>query len=89
MDIAFIGVNGIDPTVGATVNDEREAAVNSLMAARATRAAIVADSSKFGRTAFAGLGELDLFSALITYSGITGEQLVAFADRGLEVIVAP
>jgi DeoR family transcriptional regulator of aga operon len=89
MDIAFIGVNGIDPTVGATVNDEREAAVNSLMATRATRAVIVADSSKIGRTAFAGLGELDLFSALITDSGITSVQRAAFFERGLEVIIAP
>ena len=56
MDIAFIGVNGIDPLVGATVHDEGEASVNSLMARRATRAVVVADSSKIGRKAFATLG---------------------------------
>lgn len=88
MDIAFIGVNGIDPTVGATVHDEREAAVNSLMARRATRAVIVADSSKIGRTLFATLGELAIFSTLITDVGITPDQVAAFTDRGLEVIVA-
>lgn len=88
MDIAFIGVNGIDPVIGATVHDEREAAVNSLMARRASRAVIVADSSKIGRTAFATLGDLRVFSTLITDAGITEEQTAAFTDIGLEVIVA-
>ncbi|MGO4691987.1 DeoR/GlpR family DNA-binding transcription regulator [Glaciibacter sp. 2TAF33] len=88
MDIAFIGVNGIDPVVGATVHDEREAAVNSLMARRATRAIIVADSSKIGMNAFATMGDAKLFGTLITDSGITPEQLAAFNDNGIEVIVA-
>lgn len=88
MDVAFIGVNGIDPVIGATVHDEREAAVNSLMAKRATRAIIVADSSKIGRNAFATVGDSRLFSALITDAGISAEQLAAFADNGIEVIVA-
>ncbi|MCU1635323.1 MAG: DeoR family transcriptional regulator [Cryobacterium sp.] len=88
MDIAFIGVNGIDPVVGATVHDEREAAVNTLMASRATRAVIVADSSKIGHNAFATIGGSRLFSTLITDAGITGAQRAAFADNGIEVIVA-
>ena len=87
MDIAFIGVNGIDPIFGATVHDEREASVNSLMARRAGRAVIVADSSKIGIRAFATLGQGTL-DALITDSGITPEQRAAFADRGIEVIIS-
>lgn len=85
MDIAFIGVNGIDPIIGATVHDEREARVNSLMATRATRAVIIADSSKIGRRAFATLSQ-DRFNTVITDVGITAEFLAAFADRGIEVI---
>jgi DeoR family transcriptional regulator of aga operon len=88
LDIAFIGVNGIDPLAGPSVNDEREAAVNSLMTERAARAMIVADSSKIGRIAFAGLGALHRFDGLITDPGITPEQLAAFADQNFEVIVA-
>jgi DeoR family transcriptional regulator of aga operon len=88
LDLAFIGVNGIDPAVGATVHDERESAVNMLMASRATRAVLVADSSKIGRVAFAALGALGEFSALITDAGISAEHLRAFAEVGLEVIVA-
>lgn len=88
MDIAFIGVNGIDPAIGATVHDEGEASVNSLMARRATRAVVVADSSKIGRKAFATLGGPKVLNTLITDDGITAEQRAAFAEAGFEVIVA-
>jgi DeoR family transcriptional regulator of aga operon len=88
MDIAFIGVNGIDPVVGATVHDEGEASVNSLLARRATRAVVVADSSKIGRKAFATLGGPKLLTTLITDDGITAEQRAAFVEAGFEVIVA-
>lgn len=88
MDIAFIGVNGIDPLIGATVHDEGEASVNSLMARRATRAVVVADSSKIGRKAFATLGGPKVMNTLITDDGITAEQRAAFAEAGFEVIVA-
>jgi DeoR family transcriptional regulator of aga operon len=88
MDIAFIGVNGIDPVVGATVHDEGEASVNSLMARRATRAVVVADSSKIGRKAFATLGGPTILTTLITDDGITSDQRAAFVEQGIEVIVA-
>ena len=88
MDIAFIGVNGIDPLIGATVHDEGEASVNSLMARRATRAVVVADSSKIGRKAFATLGGPKILTTLITDDGITDEQRTAFVEQGFEVIVA-
>lgn len=88
MDIAFISVNGVDPVLGCTVHDEREAAVNSLMALRAARSVIVADSSKIGRSAFATLNPARLFNTLITDDGITPKQLAAFNDSGIEVIVA-
>jgi Transcriptional regulators of sugar metabolism len=88
LDFAFVGVNGIDPQIGATVHDEREAAVNTLMARRAERAVIVADSSKIGHRAFATLGEPQLFDTLITDDRITDEQVRAFEEAGLRVIVA-
>lgn len=88
MDIAFIGVNGIDPQIGATVHDESEASINSLMARRATRAVMVADSSKIGRKAFATMGGAQLFGTLITDSGISAEQHAAFTELGIEVIIA-
>ena len=88
MDLAFIGVNGVDPAFGVTVHDEREAAVNALIARRAERAILVADSSKIGRRAFATVGLLSDFTTLITDDGITQGDRAAFESAGIEVVVA-
>lgn len=87
-DIAFLGVNGIDPEFGASVQDEGEARVNTLMAARARRAVVIADSSKIGRRAFATIGGSELFDTLITDTGISAQDAAAFRERGIDVIVA-
>ncbi|ALE91596.1 alkaline phosphatase [Arthrobacter alpinus] len=88
LDIAFIGVNGIEPGSGPTIEDEGEASVNARMAGRASESYMLADSSKIGKRAFATMEESSYYR-LITDSGITAEQLLAFADAGTEVIVAP
>lgn len=83
LDIAFIGVNALSAQDGATTYDERESAVNRLMASRADRAVVVADSSKIGRTTFSRIGGTDLFGTVITDA-----QAPELADAGYEVIVA-
>lgn len=88
IDIAFIGVNGIDAEQGATVHDEGEARVNQLMAERATRAVIVADSQKIGRRAFASVAPIDSFDMLITDAGASTETIAAFEKRGIDVRIA-
>jgi DeoR family transcriptional regulator of aga operon len=88
IDVAFIGVNGIDAEVGATTHDEREAAANRLMAARARQAVVVADSSKIGRAAFAVMGGPERFPILLTDAGITPEQRAEFVERGYDVRIA-
>lgn len=89
LDLAFVGVNGIDPAFGATVHDEGEARINQLMATRAERAVVVADSGKIGHRAFATVGGAEVFDTLITDDGIGDEQIRAFGEAGLTVIVAP
>lgn len=88
LDLAFIGVNGLDPQIGATVHDEGEAAINALLARRAARSVIVTDSSKLGRRAFASLAEAEGLRTLITDDGITDQQHREFVDAGYDVIVA-
>ncbi|MEO5921526.1 MAG: DeoR/GlpR family DNA-binding transcription regulator [Pseudolysinimonas sp.] len=88
LDLAFIGVNGIDPVLGPTAHDEREASVNRLMATRAVRAVLVADSSKIGKKAFATMGDARLFGTLITDAGVTDEQRSELTEHGYEVIIA-
>lgn len=88
LDLAFIGVNAIDLVLGPTTHDEREASVNILMAQRAARAVLIADSSKIGRQSFAVMGSSRLFGTIITDDGISGAHRQAFIDQGYEVIVA-
>lgn len=88
LDIAFIGVNGIDADNGASTHDEREAAVNRIMAQRARRSVIVADSSKIGAPSFAAVGGAELFPELMTDEGATPEDIAALEAAGFEVVIA-
>ncbi|UWF78557.1 DeoR/GlpR transcriptional regulator [Microbacterium neungamense] len=88
LDIAFIGVNGLSASAGATTHDEREAAVNRLMAQRARRAVIVADSAKVGAEAFAAVGGAHLFPMVLTDAGIPDAEREALRDAGFEVRIA-
>ncbi|MRG61076.1 DeoR family transcriptional regulator [Agromyces sp. CFH 90414] len=88
LDIAFIGANGIDAAVGPTSHDEREAAVNALMAGRAAHAVLVVDASKLDKRAFAAIGGPRLFQTVITDSAVTTDQRARLVDAGYDVIVA-
>lgn len=88
LDIAFIGVNGIDPRWGATVHDEAEATTNRLMAERAARAVVVADSSKLGLRCFARVGDADVFGTFVTDDGVDEASRREFTDAGLRVVTA-
>ena len=88
LDIAFIGVNGMDAENGASTQDEREAAVNRIMAERADLAVVVTDASKLGITAFAAVGGAELFPTVITDAGADGETVAALRAAGYEVLLA-
>jgi DeoR family transcriptional regulator, aga operon transcriptional repressor len=88
LDIAFIGVNAVDTQWGGTVHDEAEATTNRLMAERAERAVMVADSSKLGLRCFARVGGADIFGTLITDTGMDEESQQEFTDQGLRVVAA-
>lgn len=89
LDIAFIGVQGMDAASGATTQDEREAAVNSLMAERARRAVVVADASKLGVAAFAAVGGLALFPTVLTDATADPTAVAALRAAGYELLLAP
>ena len=87
-DWAILGVDGIDTVAGASAHHEGEASINRLMAQRAQRVAIVADSSKLGKPAFArvcGVAEIDV---LVTDAAPQTPAVLALADRGIRVIAA-
>src|SRR5580700_6328229 len=88
LDVAILGVDGIDAVAGATAHHEGEASINQLMGRQAGKVIIVADSSKVGRRAFAricGPAEVD---TLVTDAGIANDELNVLKAAGIDVVVA-
>jgi DeoR family transcriptional regulator of aga operon len=88
LDVALLGVDALDVTLGAAAHHEGEAAMNSLMVGRARRVVIIADSSKLGGHAFARICPIDRVDTLITDSGATSDVVTAFEQAGVRVICA-
>lgn len=85
LDLAFLGVSGLDVERGATCPNEDEASINRQMAVRAERVVVVADGSKLGGRAFAkicGIGEVDV---LVTDANADASS---FEGAGIKVIRA-
>ncbi len=85
VDIAFVGVDGVDAERGLTTQNEVEAATNRVLMDRAKRTVVVADASKLGRVAFAEIAGIDRAHQLITNDGGDTEQLARLQATGLTV----
>ncbi|HUD78659.1 MAG TPA: DeoR/GlpR family DNA-binding transcription regulator [Streptosporangiaceae bacterium] len=88
IDVAFLGVDAIDPVAGAMAQNEGEASINQLMSSQAGQVVVVADSSKIGRRAFARIcapGEIDV---LVTDAGLADDAAARFAEAGVQVMTA-
>ncbi|GAB3796962.1 DeoR/GlpR family DNA-binding transcription regulator [Micromonospora zhanjiangensis] len=88
LDVVLLGVDAIDPQLGAAAHHEGEASMNNLMVARAKRVVIIADSSKLGGHAFARICPVERVETLVTDSGADPAVVRAFADAGVQVITA-
>lgn len=86
VDLAFVGVDGIDAERGLTTQNEVEATTNRALMARARRTVVVADASKLGRVAFAQIAGVESADQLITNTGADVEQVERLRAAGLTVI---
>lgn len=85
LDVAILGVDGVDPLLGLMAHHEDEASVSRLFVERARRVIVVTDSSKMGKRAFAricGLGRVD---TVITDTGIDRSETTRLTDAGVRV----
>jgi len=85
VDIAFVGVDGVDAERGLTTQNEVEAATNRVLMDRAKRTVVVADATKLGRVAFAEIAGIDRAHQLITNDGGDAEQLERLRAAGLAI----
>jgi DeoR family transcriptional regulator of aga operon len=88
VDVALLGVDAVDVRLGAAAHHEGEAAMNSLMVARARRVVIIADASKLGRHAFARICAVDRVDTLVTDSGADPQRVAEFEAAGVTVVCA-
>ncbi|MGW4804046.1 DeoR/GlpR family DNA-binding transcription regulator [Kitasatospora sp. NPDC004272] len=88
LDTAVLGVDGFDAEHGATAHHEGEAAVNRLLAERARRVVVAADSSKLGHRAFARICGLETVDTLVTDDQVPDAVAAAFAAAGVTVLTA-
>src|SRR5690349_9956074 len=88
LDIAFLGVDGIDAVAGAMAHHEGEASIGRLMAGRAAQVVVTADSSKVGRRAFARICTAAEVDILVTDTGIAPAEAARLADAGVKVVTA-
>jgi DeoR family transcriptional regulator, aga operon transcriptional repressor len=85
LDVAFIGVDGIDAKAGCTTHEEVEAHTNAVMIRHAGRVVLVADSSKIGKVAFARICPASDVDELITDGAADVDAVRALTDGGIRV----
>ena len=88
LDVAFIGVDGIDADAGCTTHDDSEARANAALVKIARHTVIVADSSKIGRITFASICPIDLVDQLITDNEADPQAVSRLEATGLRVVLA-
>ncbi len=84
VDRAFISCKGLDLDAGFTDSDELHANNKRTMLESAKEKILVADSSKFGKTAFVSIGTLADITAVVTDKKPDSKWLQAFEAAGVE-----
>ncbi|WP_298805829.1 DeoR/GlpR family DNA-binding transcription regulator [uncultured Pseudokineococcus sp.] len=88
LDVAVLGVEGVDARFGATTADAGEADIGRTLAGAARRVVVVADASKHGRTGPQRLLDLERVDVLVTDRAPEHPLARALADAGVRVVVA-
>ena len=85
LDIAFVGVDGIDVDAGLTTYHEAEAHTNRAMIARARSVVVVTDHSKLGKVAFAQICELPAVHEVVCDAAAEPVAVTALRNAGMKV----
>lgn len=88
VDKAFIGIGGLSLEAGLTEYNLEDALVKRPLLASARQRIVVADGSKFGRTAFARVGSLSRVNMVITDKSAPEDIVQALIKKDIEVVIA-
>lgn len=85
LDVAILGVDALGVESGAMAYHEGEAGTNRLLAERAEKVVVVADSSKLDRRAFARICRVDEVDVLVTDTDAPADVVARLAEAGVDV----
>jgi len=88
-DLALISVGAVSAEGGYSTSNLAEAVMMSEMVARASRVAILADSSKFGRQLFAQVADLGRADFFVTDAAPSPDLANALRKHNVEVLIPP
>ena len=81
IDIAFFGIFSIDFKDGWTTPNMFEVELTKTIINASNRVIGLTDHSKFNRSGFSKIGEIDLFDEIITDDGIDQKDLTRYGQR--------
>ena len=87
VDMAFIGLDGLDIEYGASVRSFSETAVKQAMIKSADKVVALLDSSKIKQKMLVKFAEVEEFDYIIT-NEMSEEEIKAYKEKGVEVIIA-
>ncbi|WP_049917198.1 HTH-type transcriptional regulator GlpR [Halogeometricum pallidum] len=85
-DLLFLGTNAIDPDGGLTTPNEDEARMKQLMAEKATRVVLVADTTKVGKRSFVKFADVSDVDVFVTDDQLPARERRAFENEGVTVV---
>lgn len=88
IDVSFVGVDAVSAEAGCTNYDPVGARVNAAMSQRSRITVVLADATKIGRTALAGVRAITDVDVLITDARASEEVVQAIERNGCRVIRA-
>lgn len=80
-DWAFLGAEAVDASAGITNINVVEIPIKHAMMEVAAKLVFVADSTKFGRRAFATVCQIEKADLIITDKGLTEAERLAYGDK--------
>ena len=86
VDVAFLGVDGVDPVAGCTNYDPVGARVNRVLQQRARLTVVLADATKISKVALAQVCPLSEVDVLVTDTRVPAELVKQIRDLGCEVV---
>ncbi len=87
LDVAFLGVDGVDAGAGCTTYDPVGARVNKMLHLRANKTVILADATKIGRVALMPVCTLSAVDVLITDKRAPKDAVARIQEQGCEVVL--